>query len=152
MGSRIALGCSLLAVAIILLSRLAQWDLARKARDQVQASLTHSLIVITPAPAPKVANPYPGKPIDKGWVLQGITWKTDAAGNWGGTARITNVNPTEMTASFTFTLSQNGAQVGTMIGNALQTSPGQTVTVDLVSQDTALPGLVHYEFQTTATY
>lgn len=104
----------------------------------------------TAAPASPPADA--GKPNDKGWVLQSFQTADDGVGDFGGTARITNTNDAEKTATFTITLARSGAQVGSLQGSAQQVAAGKTVTVQLISQDKYSAGMVTSDFQTDISY
>jgi hypothetical protein len=93
------------------------------------------------------ADPYNGRPGDKHFAVYYLQLKDDGLGDIGGIARIKNIGSSSLTGSFTFTLFQSGRIVGTAQGSAQEVSPGQTVTVQLVSQDKMFYGRYRYQFQ-----
>lgn len=102
--------------------------------------------------APPLPPADDGKLNDKGWVLQSLDLSSDFDNDWAGTARITNTNDAASTGVFTVTLMLNGSVAGTMEGSADAVSPGQTVTVQFISQDKATTAKVKYTFQTDTSY
>ncbi len=96
-----------------------------------------------PAPPP----PPPPQAADKDFAVQVLQIQDDGLGDIGGIARITNTASTAKTATFTFTFFQGGQIVGTAEGSADAVAPGQTVTVQLVSQSPMISGTFRYQFQ-----
>jgi len=119
----------------------------------VTRTVTHTVRVPTSVPAPAPA-PEPSQLSDKGWsvVPDSLITRADFEGDWGGTVRIMNENADSLSASFTLTLMRDGQQIGTMTGSVDQVAPGQTVTVDLISSDTASTGPFTYYFQTDYSF
>jgi hypothetical protein len=105
----------------------------------------------TPPPAtvasPSPADPYKGHPGDKHFAVYVLQVKDDGLGDIGGIARVKNVSSTSLTGTFTFTFFQSGQVIGTAQGSAQDVSPGQTVTVQLVSSDPMIVGRFRYQFQ-----
>lgn len=81
----------------------------------------------------------PDKPADshsdKGWRMTSVQLKDDGTGCYGGTLRAGNGNPQPMSATITLTVFKGGSQVAAMHGFANEVRAGQTVTVELVSED-----------------
>lgn len=130
------------------------------APDPAPVVVTETVVRTVPAPAARVSAPKP-KPrpapvviSDKNWtVVPGsLLTSADFGGDWKGTVRITNDNYDAQSASFTFTIMRAGQQIGTMSGNVSQVSPGQTVTVELISFDSYSPGAFRYYFQTDYSF
>jgi hypothetical protein len=109
-------------------------------------------------PGPIIRNTSPPGPppratvADKDFAVQSLQIKDDGLGDIGGIARLTNTSSDTLTATFTFTFFQGGQIVGTAVGSANEVAPGQTVTVDLSSQDRMISGRFHYEFQVDAQF
>jgi hypothetical protein len=93
------------------------------------------------------SDPYNGRPGDKHFAVYYLQVKDDGLGDIGGIARVKNVGSTSLSGTFTFTFFQGGKIVGTALGSAQEVSPGQTVTVQLVSQDNMFAGRFRYQFQ-----
>ena len=96
-----------------------------------------------------------GKAQDKGFVVRTLQVKDDGLGDIGGIARLTNTTKRTLTIAFTFTFFKNaGSVVGTATGTANAVAPGETVTVNLLSQDriSALPPSFKYQFQVDAEF
>lgn len=103
--------------------------------------------------APKhTASPPVAKPTDKDFAVQDLQVKDDGVGNIGGIVRVTNTGSVQRTAVFEITFFQSGRIVGTAQGVANAVAAGQTVTVDLVSQDSMVSGTFRYAFQVSAEY
>jgi hypothetical protein len=100
-----------------------------------------------PPPAPPPAPPPPATAADKDFAVQTLQLQDDGLGDIGGIARITNTSSRTLSGSFTFTFFQGGHIVGTAIGVANDVAGGQTVTVDLSSQDPIFSGSFRYQFQ-----
>jgi hypothetical protein len=92
------------------------------------------------------------KQTDKGWVLQSIRVRDDALGMLGAVTRVTNYNDAPATGVFTVTLSRDGAVIASMRGSANGVRSGQTVTVELFSEDKIDSRPFTYEFQTDVSY
>jgi len=130
------------------------------ATDPLTTTAPAAPVSESPAPAPVPTAQAPvaappadaGKPNDKGWVLQSFQPANDGLGDFGGTARITNTNDSEKTATFTITLARSGTQVGSLQGSAQQVAAGKTVTVQLISQDKYSADPVTSDFQTDISY
>jgi ABC-type amino acid transport system permease subunit len=103
--------------------------------------------VQAPPPPPPPAPPPPSGPSDKDFAVQALQIQDDGVGDIGGIARITNTASNALTGVFTFTFFQGGQVVGTAQGSAQSVAPGQTVTVQLVSQDRMISGSFRYQFQ-----
>lgn len=112
-------------------------------------SATQPPPVATPA-AP--ADPYNGHSGDKHFAVYALQVKDDGLGSIGGIARVKNVSSSSLTGTFTFTFFQSGQIVGTAQGSAQDVSPGQTVTVQLVSSDKMFAGRFRYQFQVDIEY
>jgi hypothetical protein len=131
---------------------------SKKADTSASDPLTSSAPAAAAAPAettaPVAAAPAAdtGKPNDKGWVVQSLRTKDDGLGDFGGSARITNTNDSSKTGTFTITLSTGGKVIATLQGSASGTSSGQTVSVDLISQDKYSAAAYTYDFQTDVSY
>jgi hypothetical protein len=97
-------------------------------------------------------DPYNGRPGDKHFAVYYVQVKDDGLGDIGGIARVKNVGSTPLSGTFTFTFFQGGTIVGTAQGSAQGVSPGQTVTVQLVSQDKMFAGRFRYQFQVDIEY
>jgi hypothetical protein len=93
----------------------------------------------------------PGKPSDKGWVLESVKMGS-SLGDFEGTARVTNTNDSEQTATMTVTVFKGGQQVGSLQGSVNQVSPGKTVTVQLISTDKFVKGPWKTDFQIDASF
>jgi hypothetical protein len=107
--------------------------------------------IATTPPPPAASPPSPPAPpatvSDKDFSVQDLQIKDDGLGDIGGIARLTNTSSKSLTGTFTFTFFQGGKIVGTAIAVANSVGPGQTVTVDLSSQDPMITGQFRYQFQ-----
>lgn len=102
----------------------------------------------TPPPRPPPpASPPPAQAADKDFAVQTLQIRDDGLGDIGGIVRVTNTSAETLTATFTITFFQGGSVVGTAGGAANDVAPGQTVTVQLVSQDPIFSGNFRYQFQ-----
>jgi hypothetical protein len=92
---------------------------------------------------------YGGKLGDKHFALQSLSVKDDGLGDIGGTARVTNVGAQPYTATYTITFfkPRTSTVIGTAEGSAEDVQPGQTVTLQLVSQDPLPSTAFTYDFQ-----
>jgi hypothetical protein len=104
------------------------------------------------AAAPTAAAPAATAPAtltDGDWTLESYQIKEEEFTNsFTGTARITyNGSDEGALNNFTLTIFKGGQQVGTLQGTILDTSPGQTKTVDLISTDDYVAGPWTVEFQ-----
>lgn len=124
----------------------------------VYVTVTASPSEAAPAPAPTSAAPRPTtkapapppterKPADKSFRVETLNVEDDGLGDFGGTARVTNTASDEKSAIMTFTLFMGGKQVAVLQGAVDEVSPGQTVTVQLISSDDYRGGPFRYEFQ-----
>lgn len=105
------------------------------------------------APTPKqTADPYGGKPGDKDFAVVELLPKDDGLGDIGGIIRVKNVGSTQLSALFEITFFKNGRTLGTAEGSAEAVAPGQTVTVDLVSQTPIFSGAYRYSFQVSSEF
>lgn len=73
-------------------------------------------------------------------------------GQFEGTARVKNVGQTELSADVMFTIFVRGEQVATFDAFPRLVAPGDTVTVDLFSDDAYRPGPYTFDFQVNRTY
>ena len=107
-----------------------------------------------PTTVPPTTTPPPPPNSDKGWavVANSLLTKNDGTGDFGGSARITNKASDFENASFTFTLFRGSVQIATLQGSAQGVSPGQTVTVKLISQNPYSAGAYTFTFQTDTSY
>jgi hypothetical protein len=105
-----------------------------------------------PPPPPPPPPSSPAAAADKDFAVEDLEIKDDGLGDIGGLARITNTASKTLTGSFTFTFFQSGQIVGTAIGSANDVGPGQTVTVQLGSQDPMISGTFHYQFHVDAEF
>jgi hypothetical protein len=108
--------------------------------------VTREVRVTAPAPTP-TPPPTPSGPSDKDFAVETLQIQDDGLGDIGGIARITNTASNPLTGIFTFTFFQGGQVVGTAQASAQSVGPGQTVTVQLVSQDSMISGSFRYQFQ-----
>jgi hypothetical protein len=92
------------------------------------------------------------RPHDKHFAVAGLQLKQDYAGNFGGTAQVQNIGIQSYTAVFKWTFTRNGQVLGTAEGSADGVSPGQTVSVEFISQDKYDGGPVSYTFQVDTEY
>jgi hypothetical protein len=100
------------------------------------------------APAPAPAEPAPdGDLSDGSFTSEPPQLKDDGLGDFGGTARVTNVSDGEKSALLTYTFFKGGEQVGTAQGSASEVGAGETATVQLVSTDEFVTGVDRIEFQ-----
>jgi hypothetical protein len=108
---------------------------------------------VPPTPAP-TAPPRPTNiNTDKGYVMTSFQLKQpDVNGDFAATARIRNDNSGRETAVWRVSLFRGEQLLGSVEGSANGVAPGQTVTVDMVSQDKATSGVNRYEMQTEANY
>lgn len=105
----------------------------------------------TQAP-PTTEPPTPaGGLADQEWVVVSTSF-TSTFDIFFGTAEVTNTAATPRSGIFTFTLSQAGAVVATLIGSADATPAGQTTTVDLFGGDTFVEGPYDVAFEVSFTY
>jgi hypothetical protein len=104
------------------------------------------------SPVPVIPAADGSKQNDKGWVLQSFKPQIGDFDQFEGIARITNYNSETSNAVFTFTISQGGGIVATMKGSVSEVASGQTVTVDLYSEDHMNTKTFTYEFQTDISY
>jgi hypothetical protein len=88
-----------------------------------------------------------GQMRDKSFVVESVRIGDDGLGDFGGTARIRNESGSEKTALVTFTIFADGEPVGSLLGSVNAVSPGQSVTVRLISTDRYVPGATEYDFQ-----
>lgn len=131
------------------------------------SSSSHPVPTDSPAadePAePPVATEMPlsaaddAKQHDKGWVLESYAPRADGYGGVTTIARVKNVHLTAQAGVFTLTLLRGETVVASFQGSARGVSPGQVVTVEMVTDSTAaeiLAGGTHadVEFQTDTTY
>lgn len=103
----------------------------------------------------KVTPPTTGKAQDKGIVVQDLQIKDDGLGDIGGFARLTNTLGHSVTITFTFTFfGSSGKAVATAEGSANDIGAGQTVTAQLLSQDSisSVPSSFKYQFQVDAEF
>lgn len=112
---------------------------------------------VAPAPTPPPSSvppppPPPPQASDKDFSVQALQIQDDGLGDIGGIARVTNNASTSKSGSFTFTFFQGGQIVGTASGAAQSVAPGQTVTVQLVSQSSMISGSFRYQFQVDFEY
>jgi phosphohistidine swiveling domain-containing protein len=118
---------------------------------------THTVTATVTATAPTAAKPTQAAPpangrSDKGWTLVSLQTKADFTGNFSGTARIANANASTKTAIFTVTLLKGDTVIASLQGSANSVSAGQTVTVDLISEDKFAAGNYQTEFQVDMSY
>lgn len=96
-----------------------------------------------------------GKAENKGFVVETLQIKDDGLGDIGGIARLKNTTASTLTITFTFTFfTTGGSVVGTATGDANDVAPGETVTVNLLSQDpiSRIPSSFKYQFQIDAEF
>jgi hypothetical protein len=105
-----------------------------------------------PAPAPAEPASGSGDLSDGSFVSQPPQLKDDGLGDFGGTARVTNVSDSERSAILTYTFFKGGEQVGTAQGSASEVGAGETATVQLVSSDPFVAGVDRVEFQVDGEY
>jgi hypothetical protein len=104
------------------------------------------------APAEPAA-PEPAEPASEGDLSDGSftseppMLKDDGLGDFGGTARVTNISDSEKSALLTYTLFKGGEQVGTAQGSVSEVGAGETATVQLISTDPFVAGVDRVEFQ-----
>jgi hypothetical protein len=126
------------------------------ATQTVTATVTATATATVPAAptktAPTKAVPQTDGKSDKGWTLASLQTKADFGGNFGGPARITNTNGSAKTAIFTVTLLKGSTVIASLQGSADGVSPGQTVTVNLISSDKYAAGNFQTEFQVDMSY
>jgi hypothetical protein len=114
---------------------------------------THTTPAAAPKKAPPKRSPSPSaKLTDKDFTLEALQIRDDGAGDIGGIMRVTNIGSVQRTATFELTFFQNSQIVGTAVGSANAVAPGQTVTVDLASQDPMISGTFRYAFQVSAEF
>jgi len=112
------------------------------------ASPPPSEVAEAPAPAPESVG---GDTTDGSFTLVGQQIKDDGLGDFGGTARVKNTSDAEKTALITLTVFRGGKQVAALQGAADSVGPGDTATVQLISQDAYLKGpYSSVEFQVSA--
>lgn len=105
-----------------------------------------------PSPTTTVAKKS-GLAQDKSFRLESLSFNTDL-GSAGAAARITNTSDTSKTAVFDITIfaADNVTVAADLTGSAQEVSPGQTVTVQMVSMRAMPTGRFKYSFQVTTEF
>jgi hypothetical protein len=118
----------------------------------IAATPTTKAVPVTPAPTTPPTTT--AGLADKGWtVVPGsVIVANDGVGDFGGTMRVTNTNSSSKTATFTLTVFRGAVQVAALEGSADAVSAGQTVTVQLISQNPYSTGPMRYAFQTDFSF
>lgn len=119
--------------------------------------VTTAVPVATTAQATATTVAAPPAPVsgnmtsDKGWNLSTFQSSTDFEGDFQATSRITNKTGASATGIFKVTVFNGSTLVGSVQGSASAVSNGQTVTVDMISQDKVSP-FTRYEFQVDGSF
>ena len=105
-----------------------------------------------PSPTTTVAKKS-GIAQDKSFRLESISFNTDL-GSAGAAARITNMSDTSKTAVFDITIfaADNVTVAAVLSGSAQEVSPGQTVTVQMVSMSAMPTGRFKFSFQVSTEF
>jgi len=96
--------------------------------------------------------PSGGELTAQSWTVRSTQFSADPAGNFQGTARITNTADRSRSAGFTFTLFQGETLLASLIGFGTEVPAGDTVTVSLISIDPYVDGEYSIDFQVDYTF
>lgn len=96
--------------------------------------------------------PSGGELTAQGWTVRSTQFSADPAGNFQGTARITNTADRSRSAGFTFTLFQGETLLASLVGVGTEVPAGDTVTVSLISIDPYVGGEYSTDFQVDYTF
>lgn len=122
--------------------KLTEAEAALKAVEDVAPEVVQEPAEEEPVPAQE-----PGVMADKSFIVDSVRIGGDALGDFSGSARIKNDANEERSAVVTFTVFDGGEAVGVLSGSVQEVSPGQVVTVQLVSTDPYVASATEYDFQ-----
>jgi hypothetical protein len=90
---------------------------------------------------------------DKNFTMTTFQLKApDFSGDFAATARIRNDNSSTETAVWRVSLFKGATLLGSVQGSGQSVAAGQTITVDMISQDKYAAGMTRYELQTETNF
>lgn len=90
--------------------------------------------------------PAPGALLEGSFDSDLPSFEQGADGTFEGTARVTNTSDSPLTGTVTYTLSVDGEQVATAVGQVDGLAAGETEEVQLTSEDPFVEGPYQVEF------
>lgn len=114
----------------------------------IAASGAVTCVGVSTGAAPPAA---PSQGQSKGWTISDMSISQDSSGDFQAVARLTNDNAATQTATFTVTVFNAGAIVGTLHTTLNSVPAGATFTGDFVSSDT-FTSFDSWTFQTDSAF